>query len=199
MFKRRTPEPEAPVSEATVDPSRAAKGRPTPSRKEAEAARRHAIKVPADPKAARRAARERDRAARVAARAALAAGDERALPARDRGPVRAFARDFVDSRRTLAEFFIILAVVVLVLNFIRLPGLQAFVTLIWFVMTAVIVIDTAILLFRMSRAMKAQWPDPKDRKGTLLYAGMRCLQFRRLRLPPPRFRPGGRPVEPRTR
>ena len=30
---------------------------------------------------------------------ALKAGDERNLPARDRGPVRRYARDVVDSRR----------------------------------------------------------------------------------------------------
>ena len=32
----------------------------------------------------------------------MMAGDERYLPARDKGPARAFTRDFVDSRFTVA-------------------------------------------------------------------------------------------------
>ena len=49
------------------------KGRPTPKRKEAESARKQGITVPKDPKAARRAARERDREARAKSRAGLMA------------------------------------------------------------------------------------------------------------------------------
>src|SRR5207245_8251961 len=33
-------------------------------------------------------------------------GDERALPPRDQGQVRRFARDYVDSRRTLGELML---------------------------------------------------------------------------------------------
>ena len=86
-----------------------------PSRKDAEAARKQQLKIPKDPKAAKAAARERDRDARATARAGMMAGDERYLPARDKGPARAFTRDFVDSRFTVAEFFIFVAVAVLVL------------------------------------------------------------------------------------
>ena len=104
----------------TIDP-RSPKGRPTPSRREAEAARKQQLKIPKDPKEAKKAARERDREERAASRAAMMAGDERYLPARDKGPGRAFTRDFVDSRFTLAEYFIFIAIGVLVLGFIRNP------------------------------------------------------------------------------
>lgn len=39
-------------------------------------------------------------------REAMASGDERYLPVRDKGPVRRFARDYVDSRWCVAEFFL---------------------------------------------------------------------------------------------
>ncbi|MCX6433765.1 MAG: DUF3043 domain-containing protein, partial [Actinobacteria bacterium] len=46
---------------------------------------------------------------------------------------------------------------------------------------------------------KAVFPDAADRKGITLYAVLRTLQLRRLRLPPPRVRRGGAPVTPKTK
>jgi hypothetical protein len=199
MFGRKqTPseaEPPAPVVD-DQDP-RSAKGRPTPSRKEAEAARKQQLRIPKDPKAAKKAARERDRDERARARAGMMAGDERYLPARDRGPARAFTRDFVDSRFTVAEFFIFVAVAVLVLGFVRNAAIQSFVSIAFFAFTAVIVIDTAILVFMLNRKAKERFPDKKDRKGLTMYALLRTLQLRRLRLPPPRVRRGGAPLTPK--
>jgi Protein of unknown function (DUF3043) len=185
----------APVTEE-LDP-RSPKGRPTPSRREAEAARKQQIKIPKDPKAARKAARERDREERSRSRAAMMAGDERYLPARDKGPARAFARDFVDSRFTVAEFFIFVAVAVLVLGFIRNQAIQSFVSIAFFAFSAVIAVDTTVLLVTLNRRAKAQFPDKADRKGITLYAALRTLQLRRLRLPPPRVKRGGAPLTPK--
>ncbi len=175
------------------------KGRPTPTRKEAEAARRQALKGPTDPKARRKLEREQARQQRVVAREALMAGDERALPARDAGPVKRAVRDYVDGRRTLAEFFIPLAVIVLIIGLFRNPQIQVIVSFVWFLMLLLLVVDMTILLLRLSSMLKKQFPDPADRKGAMFYGGMRSLQIRRLRLPPPKVRPGGRPVEPKTK
>ena len=80
MFGRKpspaAEEPAAHVGEEQ-DP-RSPKGRPTPSRKEAEAARKQQLKIPKDPKAAKKAARERDREARAAARAPCSTTKRRA-------------------------------------------------------------------------------------------------------------------------
>lgn len=197
MFGRKpSPAAEEPaVSVGEEQDPRSPKGRPTPSRKEAEAARKQQLKIPKDPKAAKKAARERDREARAAARAGMMAGDERYLPARDRGPARAFTRDFVDSRFTVAEFFIFVAIAVLVLGFVRNQAVQSFVSLAFFAFTAVIVIDTLILLWTLNKRAKEQFPDKADRKGITLYAMLRTLQLRRLRLPPPRVRRGGAPIQ----
>ncbi|MEI7631227.1 MAG: DUF3043 domain-containing protein [Actinomycetes bacterium] len=81
------------------------KGHATPSRREAEDARKNQLKIPKDPKAAKKAARQRDQEERSRARLGMKNGEERYLPARDRGPARAFVRDFDDGRITLAEFF----------------------------------------------------------------------------------------------
>ncbi|MDP4715777.1 MAG: DUF3043 domain-containing protein, partial [Candidatus Nanopelagicales bacterium] len=171
---------------------------PTPSRKEAEAARKQALKAPKDPRAARRAARGRDRAARAQQRAALMAGDERALPARDQGPVRRYVRDYVDSRFTIAEYFIFVALAVLVLGFIPNPVIQFAVSISWMVLIALVAFDELFLLVRLNSALRKRFPDKAERKGALWYAGLRTLQLRRFRLPPPRLRRGETPEEPRT-
>lgn len=201
MFGRKqapTPDATAAGDDATPpeDP-RAPKGRPTPSRKEAEAARKQQLKIPKDPKAAKKASREREREERAKSRAAMMAGDERYLPPRDQGAARRFTRDFVDSRFTVAEFFIFVAIAVLVLGFIQNQALQSFVSLGFFAFTAVIAIDTVILLVTLNRRAAQQFPDKKDRKGITLYAILRALQLRRLRVPPPRVRRGGAPIERR--
>ena len=158
------------------------KGHATPSRREAE-----------DPKAAKKASRQRDQEDRARAREGMRNGEEKYLPARDRGPARAFARDFVDGRVTLAEFFIFIAVAVLALGFIRNPLIQSWVSIGFFALTALIVVDTVVLLVQLSLRAKKAFPEAKDRKGLLLYATLRTLQLRRLRLPPPRVRRGGAP------
>jgi len=49
-------------------------------------------------------------------------GEEWALPAKDKGPAKALARDFVDSRRRLSEFYMYGLIVLLVLLFHPQPG-----------------------------------------------------------------------------
>jgi hypothetical protein len=196
MFGRSTtPDPATP----TVDDSAATsgKGRPTPTRKEAEAARKATLKVPSDPKAAKAAMKQRERDARTASRAAVAAGDVKNLPARDAGPVRAFARDWVDRRRSIGEVFIPVAVLVLVLGFVRNPTVTAITYYAWLVMMIAVAADIGWQAWKLNGALKEQWPDKADRKGVMFYAGMRSLTIRRLRLPPPRLKAGGAPVTPR--
>jgi hypothetical protein len=196
MFGRK----QAPVETTpeNVESTAAGKGRPTPSRKEAEAARKQSLKLPKDPKAARKAARDRDRDARAQQRAALMAGDERALPARDQGAVKRYVRDFVDSRFTIAEYFIFVALGVLVLGFVPNPVVQLAVSISWMALIALVAFDEIFLLVRLNMALRKRFPDKAERKGALWYAGLRTLQLRRFRLPPPRVRRGDTPEEPRS-
>jgi len=196
--KQQPPAEAAPESQSDGADPTSAKGRPTPSRREAEAARKQQLKIPKDPKAAKKAARERDRIERSRSRSAMMAGDERYLPARDQGPARSFTRDFVDSRFTLAEFFIFIAIGVLALGFINNPVMQSAVSIGFFAFTALIAVDTAVLLIQLNRRAKRMFPTAAERKGITLYAALRTLQLRRLRLPPPKVRRGGAPIPPKA-
>ena len=83
-----------------------AKGRPTPTRKEAEAAARERAKAPMDKKAAQKVLRERRAESNAKMREGMRTGDERYLPDRDKGPVKRFIRNFVDARLSIAEFLL---------------------------------------------------------------------------------------------
>lgn len=166
------------------------KGRPTPSRREAQAARKTTIRAKPGTKAGKKASRAADRADRATRREGMLAGDPRFLPVRDQGPVRAFVRDFVDGRYTIAEYFIFMAVVVLLLGFINNPSIQQLVSVGFFLMATLIVVDTAILIIQLNNRTKKAFPEKADRRGITLYALMRTLQYRRLRMPKPRVQRG---------
>jgi hypothetical protein len=131
------------------------------------------------------------------ARAGLLAGDDRYLPERDKGEVRLFVRDFIDSRWAAAEMFLPLALAVLVLGLLPVPGIQGLVSMGWMFLTLFILVDTALLIMRMRKELRRRWPQDADRKGTTLYAVMRVVQLRRLRIPAPRVRRGGSPLRPK--
>ncbi|MGA1146080.1 MAG: DUF3043 domain-containing protein [Candidatus Nanopelagicales bacterium] len=197
-FKRSAPPPSGGEPAAPVADPRAPKGRATPSRKEAEAARKQGLRASARgrvTKEGKKASREAEREARARQRAGMMMGDERYMPARDRGAKRRFVRDFVDARITVAEYFIFIAIAVLLLGFVQNPALQSFVSIAFFAVTALIIIDTTILLIQLNIRAKKEFPDKADRRGLMLYAVMRALQLRRLRLPPPMVTRGGKPIQ----
>ena len=142
--------------------------------------------------AAKRQREDRRQAAMERQRQALAGGDERYLPARDKGPVRKFARDCVDSRFNVAEFFLPMAVVILVLSMVRVPSLQNIALLLWLIVIVLIVLDSAVSGFRLKKRLAERFPDER-RRGAVAYALMRSLQMRRLRLPKPQVKRGERP------
>ena len=144
MFGRGKSDDSQTPAPVTEESHSGTKGRPTPSRKEAQRARKQFLKTPNDPKAAKAAQREADRTAKQRAREGMAAGDEKYLPARDRGPAKAFTRDFVDSRFTIAEYFIFIAVAVLLLGFIKNQTLSTFISTGFFAITALIALDSII-------------------------------------------------------
>ncbi|GED87449.1 membrane protein [Streptomyces sp. 6-11-2] len=179
------------VSKQTRDPQ-APKGRPTPKRSEARSQRRSVANTSMTRKDAAKRQREERRVQLERQRQALASGDERYLPARDKGPVRRFARDFVDSRFNIAEFFLPMAVVILVLSMIRVPALQNIALLLWLVVIVLIVLDSAASGFRLKKRLNERFPD-QNKRGAVAYALMRSLQMRRLRLPKPQVKRGERP------
>lgn len=175
------------------------KGRPTPKRKESESARKQGISVPKDPKAARRAASARDREARAKSRAGLMAGDPAYFPRRDAGPVKAQVRDYVDRRRTVGEFFVPFAFVVLLLGLINNPTVQTTVVYVWTSVLLLVVLDTILVGILLGRSLRKEFPQKSDQKGAVSYGVLRALQLRRFRIPPPRLKAGGKPVTPKIK
>jgi hypothetical protein len=167
----------------------AGKGRPTPKRREAEQRRRQAVRAPKDRKEAYRQSRERARQERIASRQALLTGDDKNLPPRDRGPVRRLARDYVDSRRSAAEFFLPVALVVLLATFVRNEVVYTIGILLWLVLLAVVIVDSFLIARGLRKTLTQRFPD-EQAKGTTAYALLRSMQLRRLRLPKPQVKPG---------
>ena len=90
------------------------KGRPTPKRKAAEAARIRPL-VPKDRKEAKRAARAARNARFEAEQRAMVTGEEKYLPARDKGAARRFVRDYVDARHSFSEWILACMMVSIIL------------------------------------------------------------------------------------
>ncbi|MFF5358771.1 DUF3043 domain-containing protein [Streptomyces scabiei] len=199
VFRSRAKnEKESAAAKASVTDSQqtrhpqAPKGRPTPKRSVAQGQRRSVANTPTTRKEAAKRSRDERRSAMEKQRQALATGDERYLPARDKGPVRRFARDYVDSRFHIAEFFLPLAVLILVLSMVRVASLQNVALLLWLFVIVLIVVDSIGLAFRLKKQLNERFPDA-NKKGAVAYALMRTLQMRRLRLPKPQVKRGERP------
>jgi hypothetical protein len=188
--------PEAPLSDApsegtSLNGAPAGKGRATPSRAEQEAARKRPL-VP-DTKEAKARARAELSQQRDKARAGMAAGDERYLTARDKGPQRRWVRDWVDSGWHLGEAVMPAMVLVIVMTFIPIVALQYYSFLGLWVFIFLVIGDMVLTSIRVKRLAKAKWGD-KVEKGLGWYAAMRSIQMRFLRLPKPQVKRGQRPA-----
>jgi hypothetical protein len=166
-----SPGAQSPDSPAEVKQPRsaaqAAKGRPTPKRSVAERNRRQPI-TGSRPQTAPRTPEDKARARTDRARKyeAMKQGESWALNPRDRGPVRALARDYIDSKRRISEYYMYILVLV------------------------VIILIDAQLIRRSLVKLVAQRLPGESTRGLTMYAVMRALQIRRFRMPAPRVQPG---------
>jgi hypothetical protein len=184
--------PNAPADEKSArSPAEAAKGRPTPKRSVAEAKRRQPItgssRAPAAPRTPQDKAKAR--ANRAGKYEAMKRGESWALNPRDRGPVRALARDFVDSKRRISEYYMYVLVVLLAAVFFRNTSAQQIVSPLILVLVVVILADAWLIRRSLRRLMAERLPGESTR-GLTLYSVFRALQIRRFRVPAPRVGPG---------
>jgi hypothetical protein len=167
------------------------KGRPTPSRREAEAANKARAKVPRTRKelnAAKRNARA-DSSAKM--RQAMKTGDDRYLPPRDQGPARRFVRDYVDSSFLLLELMLPAMIVFLVFGYSGSTTLAGYANLALPAMLLVVLVEGFRLRGRLRKELTRRFPDdPNAQKGATMYAVMRGLQVRFLRMPKPQVKMG---------
>lgn len=163
------------------------KGRATPTRREAEQRnRRPVIGAPAPARGATREERKAQRAAarevRQRQRIAQAAGEEKFLSPRDKGPVRRYVRDYVDARRNVGEFFLPVALIAIVIGFLNSPSARFLSLVVLYLMVLVIIVDSVLLHRRLKRLTAAKFGD-KGTAGAGTYGLMRALQLRRARMP----------------
>jgi hypothetical protein len=199
VFRRRTSTEPASSDHTTADPASAndgqvkqgGKGRPTPKRRDAQPYRRPLGGPPKDRKDAVRRQREEARLRRAGVRDAMASGDDKYLPARDKGPVRRYVRDVVDSRRSVAEYFLPAALVSFLISSFgaRSATLGLVASLAFYGMMLLIAVDSIFLNRRLRSELAANFPGQSTR-GVGFYALTRSLMIRRMRFPKPQLKRG---------
>ncbi|QIM20683.1 DUF3043 domain-containing protein [Phycicoccus sp. HDW14] len=192
MFGRSKTTNEKLADEALAPSREGAKNRPTPKRRDQEAARRQPLVV-ADRKEAKQIERQKRREQLARTRKALETGDEAGLPPRDKGPVKRYIRDYVDARRNLGEFLLPIMLVVLALSLVRQQTIFTIsVALTWASVLAV-VIDSVLMWRGLKKRIVAKFGADAVPRGAVAYAVMRVFQLRRQRMPKPQVARGQYP------
>ncbi|HWD02558.1 MAG TPA: DUF3043 domain-containing protein [Amycolatopsis sp.] len=208
FLRRSTTEPPAEDAETSVPGSEPTagkaytpgKGRATPKRREAEGRKRGPVAAPPtnmreamrrnrELRKANPVSKEERRAAAKQRRERMMSGDDKYLPVRDRGPVKAYVRDLVDSRRNLLGLFMPLAILVFLALLVPVPQAQQYITLVCMAMLLVMAIEGVINGRKIGRLARERFPKEPTR-GVGWYAFVRASQIRKLRVPKPRLRPG---------
>ena len=118
-------------------------------------------------------------------------GESWALPRKDQGQVRALARDYVDARRSISEYYMFGVLVLVVLLFLPSLRKSAVIDYAVLVILAVIVIESVLVSGRVIKLAQERFPGESTR-GLRMYVAVRNTQFRRLRMPTPRVKPGAK-------
>lgn len=168
------------------------KGRPTPTRKKQEEARKRPL-VPNDRRLASKQAKAKNAESREKARLGLAAGDDRYLTARDKGTQRRYVRDYVDARFNIGEFMIPVMLLVIILSLIPIPAFQFYGIFALWGFFIVAIIDCFVLGYLVRRNLGRKHGASKVERGVRWYAAMRALQLRVIRLPKPQVKRGRYP------
>lgn len=197
VLRRRIPGTSATPDDGQAGPAddltkQAGKGRPTPKRSQVERARRQPYTPPpTDRKAAASQQRDRRRTEQKRRMDAMRRGEEWAMPAKDRGPVRALARDYVDSRRFIVSEYILFGVFVLIFIIFALGSSKnsAVVLYVEVGIVGVIAIESLYYGTMLTRLAKRRLPGESTR-GITWYVAKRSLRLRASRIPPPRVRRG---------
>jgi hypothetical protein len=185
---------EQPQAQTLERPAReGAKNRPTPKRRDQEAARKRPLVV-TDRKVARDTDKARRREAQLKQRQAMVTGDDAHLPARDKGPVRRFVRDYVDARRNLGEYLLPVMVLVLALSFVPSPYVFAAVSFGVYGLLLIAALDAWMMWRRLKKVLVVKFGEDKLGRGMAMYAVMRGFQIRRSRMPRPMVKRGEFPA-----
>jgi hypothetical protein len=185
-----TATPVRPLADRAPDRS---KTNPTPSRREAEAARKARLgALPSDPKERRRAERSVRNEAYQRQRNAIRSGDTKNYPPRDAGPARAFVRDYVDGRLRLIEFLMPIVIMAWATLVLRSALIYAYASFVMEFVVLVGIVLGVLLNVRVKRAVREKFGEAEAR-GTGFYAFSRAAMPRFLRQPRPTVDFRGKP------
>lgn len=187
-MSRKKPVPEPEPAPVTVERP-GAKNRPTPKRKDQEAANRRPLVGNA--KAVKADQKSRQRAEREQARQGMLRGEEKYLPPRDRGPVKRLLRDMVDTRWNIGEFLLPLMLIVLAAMLLggQNPQAQLLILPLVYGVMAIGVLDAWLLGRRARKRVTAEF-GAQHTKGVAWYVALRSLQMRMSRVPRPQIKRG---------
>jgi hypothetical protein len=196
------------VAEASTQRARTTppKGKPTPKRdqgrrgpvapapmtaSEARKRRRETggPKLTREEKKAASAARRADMAER---REKMMAGEDAYLLPRDKGPVRRYVRDVVDSRRNLLGLFMPAALgLIFIMLSVPSPAVQLPLSYAMPVLVVIMLVDALFLGRKVNKLVDAKFPDNTESGWKLgFYAASRASQLRRMRAPRPQVNRG---------
>ena len=153
-------------------------------------ARRKELAGPKLSRAERKAERGERRARMDDRREKMMAGEEAYLLPRDKGPIRAYVRDIVDSRRNLLGLFMPVALFMIFIM-LGVPQVQLFISPAMLVLMAVMAVDALLLARKVRNKVDVKFPDNTESSWKLgTYAAGRASQLRRMRAPRPRVNRG---------
>jgi hypothetical protein len=209
--KKDKPESANVADEAASDSAQTAgttapKGRPTPKRDQGrrgpvapapmtsgEARRRRkelgGPKLTREERKAERLTRRADMSAR---REKMMAGEDAYLLPRDKGPVRRFVRDVVDSRRNVLGLFMPAALgLIFIMMAVPSVTVQRLLSPAMLVLVVIMVIDGFIIGRKVNKLVDQKFPDNTESGWKLgFYAASRASQLRRMRAPRPQVNRG---------
>lgn len=162
-------------------PTPAKKAAATPTRKEAEAARRERLNPTLSPADQRKA----DRATKAKQR-------DESWSKVDQGPGRVLLRDFIDSRKGMAQWWmpVVISTLALALAVMYIyPDGAMVATFVPYLALAALALHVFVL-WRQYKALHAERLPNESLRGLLIYLINRIISLRRFRVPLPRVNPG---------
>ena len=184
------------------------KGRPTPKQRQSIRSRKLIIPAPKSTSEARRRrkkmsgskiSKEERKVVRNASRAniidrrkKMMAGEEAYLMPRDKGLVKRYVRNLVDSRCNILGLFMPSTLIMIILT-MALPSLK-FQQILSYTMSVLIILMTTdgfILGYKINQMVDKRFPNSKENSWKLgFYAASRASQLRRMRIPKPMVKYG---------
>ena len=178
---RRNSQPASPEPTTTLESAPTGKkDRPTPTRKEAEAARRQRMNTTLSKKQSRAAASRQSRSERM-----------KTISAREAVPEKVLMRDYIDARFNLGEFLLPSVVVILAVTLLGSywPVVTLIATMAMYLFIIGVFVD-GYLMWRGFKKVLAKRLPKASPKGLLMYGMTRSTQIRRFRSPAPRIKRG---------